>query len=65
MPFFFIGMKNETCGSVQASHTSLFTIDENVLPLGAAMHAAIAERYLNEGKSRSSQFSVAGTSISQ
>lgn len=48
--FFLFGMKNETCGSIHAPHTSVFTIDENVLPLGAAMHAAIAERYLNEGK---------------
>jgi IAA-amino acid hydrolase len=58
-------MKNETCGSIHAPHTSLFTIDENVLPLGAAMHAAIAERYLNEVMSRPSQFSVADTSILQ
>jgi IAA-amino acid hydrolase len=63
--FFLFGMKNETCGSIHAPHTSLFTIDENVLPLGAAMHAAIAERYLNEVMSRPSQFSVADTSILQ
>lgn len=47
--FFLFGMKNETNG-IHAPHSPLFTIDENVLPLGAAMHAAIAERYLNEGK---------------
>lgn len=57
-------MKDETCGSIHAPHTSLFTIDENVLPLGAAMHAALAERYLNEGNFRPSQSSVADTNIS-
>lgn len=61
--FFLFGMKDETCGSIHAPHTSLFTIDENVLPLGAAMHAALAERYLNEGNFRPSQSSVADTNI--
>ncbi|XP_057813513.2 IAA-amino acid hydrolase ILR1-like 1 isoform X2 [Cryptomeria japonica] len=46
--FFFLGMKNETSGSTHAAHSPLFTIDENVLPLGAAMHVAIAQRYLND-----------------
>ncbi|GLJ23414.1 hypothetical protein SUGI_0443120 [Cryptomeria japonica] len=50
--FFFIGMKNETVGSTHAGHSPFFTIDENVLPLGAAMHVAIAERYLNDVKSK-------------
>lgn len=63
--FFLFGMRDETRGSIHAPHTSLFTIDENVLPLGAAMHAALAERYLNEVKSRPSQSSVVDTSILQ
>eukprot|EP01018_Ginkgo_biloba_P030976 Gb_11336 [translate_table: standard] len=46
--FFYIGMRNETVGSIHSGHSPYFTIDENVLPIGAAMHAAIAERYLNE-----------------
>lgn len=61
--FFIFGMKDETSGSIHAPHTSLFIIDENVLPLGAAMHAALAERYLNEGNSRPSQSSVVDTNI--
>lgn len=50
--FLFIGMKNETFGSTHSGHSPFFTVDENVLPLGAAMHAAIAERYLNDIKSK-------------
>ncbi|CAA0827908.1 IAA-amino acid hydrolase ILR1-like 6 [Striga hermonthica] len=46
--FFFIGIKNETLGSVHSPHSPHFSIDENALPVGAAVHAAIAERYLNE-----------------
>ncbi|KAK6938394.1 Peptidase M20, partial [Dillenia turbinata] len=46
--FFFIGIRNETLGSVHIAHSPHFMIDEDVLPVGAATHAAIAERYLNE-----------------
>ncbi|GLJ53455.1 hypothetical protein SUGI_1140150 [Cryptomeria japonica] len=55
--FFYIGMRNETIGSIHSGHSPYFMIDENVLPIGAAMHAAIAERYLNEHKTRTKQFS--------
>ncbi|GFP89813.1 iaa-amino acid hydrolase ilr1-like 6 [Phtheirospermum japonicum] len=46
--FFYIGIKNETLGSVHSPHSPHFMIDENALPIGAATHAAIAERYLNK-----------------
>lgn len=46
--FFFIGIKNETLGSVHSAHSPHFSIDEDALPVGAATHAAIAERYLHE-----------------
>ncbi|XP_057973999.1 IAA-amino acid hydrolase ILR1-like 6 isoform X2 [Malania oleifera] len=46
--FFYIGIMNETLGSVHTGHSPYFMIDEDVLPVGAAAHAAIAERYLNE-----------------
>ncbi|XP_020090636.1 IAA-amino acid hydrolase ILR1-like 6 [Ananas comosus] len=46
--FFYIGVRNETLGSVHVGHSPYFMIDEDVLPNGAAMHAAIAERYLIE-----------------
>ncbi|KAF5735504.1 hypothetical protein HS088_TW15G01011 [Tripterygium wilfordii] len=46
--FFFIGIKNETLGSIHTGHSPYFMIDEDALPIGAATHAAIAERYLIE-----------------
>eukprot|EP00252_Welwitschia_mirabilis_P027070 TRINITY_DN9152_c0_g1_i1.p1 TRINITY_DN9152_c0_g1~~TRINITY_DN9152_c0_g1_i1.p1 ORF type:complete len:486 (-),score=116.59 TRINITY_DN9152_c0_g1_i1:254-1711(-) len=44
----FIGVRNETFGSIHEPHSPFFTIDENVLPIGAAIHAAIAESYLEK-----------------
>lgn len=44
--FFYIGIRNETLGSIHTGHSPHFMIDEDVLPIGAATHAAIAERYL-------------------
>ncbi|OIT19547.1 PREDICTED: IAA-amino acid hydrolase ILR1-like 6 [Nicotiana attenuata] len=46
--FFYIGIRNETLGSYHTGHSPHFMIDEDVLPIGAATHAAIAERYLYE-----------------
>lgn len=46
--FYYIGIRNETLGSVVTGHSPYFMIDEDVLPFGAAVHAAIAERYLVE-----------------
>ncbi|XP_050364733.1 IAA-amino acid hydrolase ILR1-like 6 [Argentina anserina] len=46
--FFYIGIRNETLGSFHTGHSPYFFIDEDVLPIGAATHATIAERYLNE-----------------
>ena len=40
--FTYLGIANETCGAVHGLHTAKFTLDENVLPRGAALHAAIA-----------------------
>ncbi|KAK4774890.1 hypothetical protein SAY86_009825 [Trapa natans] len=46
--FFYIGIRNESLGSTYTPHSPHFMIDEDVLPVGAATHAAIAERYLIE-----------------
>lgn len=46
--FFYIGIKNETLGSVHSAHSPHFMIDEDALPVGAAAHAVIAERYLHD-----------------
>lgn len=46
--FYYIGVRNETLGSIHTGHSPYFMIDEDVLPIGAATHATIAERYLYE-----------------
>ncbi|XP_011011908.1 PREDICTED: IAA-amino acid hydrolase ILR1-like 6 [Populus euphratica] len=46
--FYYIGVRNETLGSIHTGHSPYFMIDEDVLPIGAATHATIAERYLIE-----------------
>jgi metal-dependent amidase/aminoacylase/carboxypeptidase family protein len=48
--FMFLGIKNETVGSVHNLHNANFKIDEGVLPLGAAMHASLAMEYLSRGQ---------------
>ncbi|KAF9664906.1 hypothetical protein SADUNF_Sadunf16G0066600 [Salix dunnii] len=45
--FFFIGAKNEAVKSVKRLHSPYFVIDEEVLPIGAAFHAAVAISYLD------------------
>ncbi|KAK1316379.1 IAA-amino acid hydrolase ILR1-like 1 [Acorus calamus] len=41
-----IGVRNETVGSVHPQHSPYFTVDEDVLPIGAAIHANFAYSYL-------------------
>ncbi|CAL9159573.1 unnamed protein product [Musa hybrid cultivar] len=48
---FATGIKNESAGSVYPAHSPYFFIDEDVLPIGAALHTAIAELYLNQHSS--------------
>ncbi|XP_042403411.1 IAA-amino acid hydrolase ILR1-like 5 [Zingiber officinale] len=45
---FGIGMRNERAGSVYPPHSPHFFLDEEVLPIGAALHTAIVELYLNQ-----------------
>ena len=53
---FGIGIANEKLGAVHSAHSPYFFIDENVLPIGAALHTAIAEAYLNERSSLDESF---------
>lgn len=46
--FFFLGMKNETQGPLQSGHSSYYTVNEDVFPYGAALHASLATTYLSE-----------------
>ncbi|KAM3193222.1 hypothetical protein ACQJBY_070043 [Aegilops geniculata] len=59
--FYYVGVRNETLGSVHTGHSPYFMIDEDVLPTGAAVHAAIAERYLAGGAEQHSDPRFAGT----
>ncbi|KAM3324653.1 IAA-amino acid hydrolase ILR1-like 3 [Capsicum chacoense] len=46
--FFTIGAQNKTAaatGGVKGLHSPYFTLDEDVLPIGAALHAAVAMSY--------------------
>ncbi|KAL2550856.1 IAA-amino acid hydrolase ILR1-like 3 [Forsythia ovata] len=45
---FSIGIRNEKIGSIHSPHSPHFFLDEDVLPIGAAAHTAIAETYLND-----------------
>ncbi|CAA7049127.1 unnamed protein product [Microthlaspi erraticum] len=43
-----IGIKDEEIGSVHSVHSPYFFLDENVLPIGSALFAALAEMYLQD-----------------
>lgn len=45
--FFWLGIKNETLGSTYSLHSPYFFMDEQALPIGAALHAAVAMAYLD------------------
>ncbi|KAJ0799669.1 putative peptidase M20, bacterial exopeptidase dimerization domain, IAA-amino acid hydrolase ILR1 [Helianthus annuus] len=45
---FGIGIRNEAVGSIHSPHSPYFFLDEDVLPVGAALHTSIAELYLME-----------------
>ncbi|CAN0857864.1 IAA-amino acid hydrolase ILR1-like 3 [Linum grandiflorum] len=42
-----IGIRNEKLGSVHSPHSPYFFLDEDVLPIGAALHTALAQSYLH------------------
>lgn len=45
--FFSIGTKTETDKLIHPLHSPFFVINEHTLPIGAALHAAVAVTYLN------------------
>nr|GMC64668.1 IAA-amino acid hydrolase ILR1-like 5 [Ipomoea batatas] len=44
---FNIGIRNERLGSIHSPHYPHFFLNEDVLPIGAALHTALAQNYLN------------------
>ncbi|KAM7487351.1 hypothetical protein LguiB_024835 [Lonicera macranthoides] len=56
--FLFLGIRNERSGSIYPPHNPFFTIDEDVLPLGAVIHATFAYSFLlNSSTNKCSSFS--------
>ncbi|CAA6661475.1 unnamed protein product [Spirodela intermedia] len=49
-----VGTRNERNGSVHPAHSPHFSIDEDVLPIGAAIYAAFAHKYLLKNSHHSS-----------
>jgi amidohydrolase len=47
--FFRLGIRNEKKGIIHPYHSTLFDIDEDVLPLGVEMFVRIIDRYLGLG----------------
>lgn len=45
---FGIGIRNDEVGSIHPPHSPHFFLDEDVLPIGAALHTALAELYLTQ-----------------
>lgn len=48
--FYFLGCGNKDKGIIHPAHNSLFDIDEDCLPVGAALQAALAYGFLNNNK---------------
>ncbi|XP_030514788.1 IAA-amino acid hydrolase ILR1-like 1 [Rhodamnia argentea] len=46
--FLFLGIRNEKIGSVHPAHSPYYSIDEDVLSIGAAIHAAFALSYVSD-----------------
>ncbi|KAK9131052.1 hypothetical protein Sjap_011539 [Stephania japonica] len=46
--YYFLGMSEESVGELGSPHTSTFSVNEDALPYGAALHASLAARYLSE-----------------
>ena len=44
---FWLGILNQTSGSVHPLHSPFFFMDESALSIGAAFHAAVAMTYLD------------------
>lgn len=47
--FFFMGVANKTMNPAKGLHSPHFIIDEDALPVGASLHAAVALAYLASG----------------
>jgi metal-dependent amidase/aminoacylase/carboxypeptidase family protein len=46
--FVFLGVENKEKGIIYPHHHPKFNIDEDILPLGTALHVSVAMGYLRE-----------------
>ena len=49
--FAFLGIRNESAGAVHGLHTAQYVMDESALKVGAALHATLAARWLQQAAS--------------
>lgn len=56
----WLGIHNETAGSVWNLHNPKFLMDEEQLPLGAALHASVALVYLRRAAAAGGRAGAAG-----
>lgn len=54
--FLLLGIRNEKIGSIHPPHSPYFTVDEDVFPIGAAIHAAFAYSYLSNSTATLSSY---------
>jgi amidohydrolase len=47
--FFRLGNRNEAKGTIHPYHSSLFDVDEDILPLGVEMFVRVIDEYLGLG----------------
>jgi len=46
--FAFLGVENKEKGIIYPQHHPKYNIDEDILPIGAALHVAVAREYLKD-----------------
>lgn len=54
--FLRVGIRNEEQGVTVAGHQPQFDVDENAMPYGAALHAALAVHWLSQNRTRPQGF---------
>ncbi|KAM7269398.1 hypothetical protein ACFE04_024895 [Oxalis oulophora] len=54
--FLLLGTRNEKMGAIYPPHNPHFTIDDDVLPIGAAIHASFAHSYLRRLSAESNSY---------
>lgn len=51
--FYYVGMEDESLGKMESGHSPYFRLNEDALPYGAALHVALATRYILENQQKS------------